>query len=277
MKKFRLLLLAVLLGFGLISCDFKAVNAENKAIAAQEQENKQEQKATFNQDSIQFVAPLTNKAEQIVERKAYIVSYNKDTKCPNWVAWKLTAERCNGELERPQNAFQEDKDVPKPRATLADYKKSGWTRGHMCPAGDNKWDEDAMMESFLLTNMCPQSAALNSGRWNDIERLCRQWVEKYGELYIICGPIFYNQEHQTIGTNKVVVPEAFFKVVVSLGTEPKAIGFICKNMGEKKSRSNYVNSIDEIERITGYDFFPNLDDKIEKMIEVQKDLNNWQK
>jgi len=74
---------------------------------------------------------------QILVRKGYVTSYNKDTKCPNWVAWHLTAEHSDGDIPRPSNAFHEDDDVPEPRVQWYDYKGSGYTRGHMCPAGDN--------------------------------------------------------------------------------------------------------------------------------------------
>ena len=99
--------------------------------------------------------PAAIEGEQILERMAYTASYNQETRCPNWVAWKLTAEHADGEVKR-NSRFYEDEEVPAPRATPADYKGSGWSRGHMCPAGDNKWDEEAMTQSFLLTNVCPQ-------------------------------------------------------------------------------------------------------------------------
>ena len=120
--------------------------------------------------------PVTTRSlkEQLLYRKNYVVSYNSDTKCPNWVFWQLTREHADGNVKRPDYAFHEDMEVPAPRAELADYKGSGYDRGHMCPAGDNKWDADAMYESFLMTNMCPQNQNLNSGLWNQIEMQCRK-------------------------------------------------------------------------------------------------------
>lgn len=262
LKLFAFLFVSSLL---LSSCDFTKAKATNSS-----QDIK-------NYEGVEIPAKLENTPEQILHRIAYTVSYNKETKIPNWVAWKLTKEHCEGDIQRPTSAFHEDKEVSKPRATLADYKGSGWSRGHMCPAGDNKWDADAMYESFLLTNMCPQDSKLNAGRWNDIESLCRKWAKEYGEVYIVCGPILYKQKHKTIGNNKVVIPEAFFKVVLCLSGEPKAIGFICKNNGEKQNRDYYVNTVDNVERITGIDFFPNLDDAIENKIEAKADLKDWAK
>ena len=147
-----------------------------------------------------------------IKRIAYTLSYNKTTLIPNWVAWHLTGEHTDGDIPR-DNAYYEDESVPLPRATNEDYHESGWSRGHMCPAGDNKWDAETMRESNLLTNICPQHASLNSGLWNVIERDCRKWAKEFGSAYIVCGPVLLNEEHETIGKNKIVVPEAFFKVI----------------------------------------------------------------
>lgn len=212
--------------------------------------------------------------EQIIKRKAYTVSYNKDTKCPNWVAWYLSAAHTDGEWAR-SNDFREDYDVPAPRATNDDYRGSKWSRGHMCPAGDNKWDADVMSETFLMSNVCPQDRNLNSGLWNRVEMDCRKWAKKYGGVYIVCGPLYYNKEHELIGYNKVVVPEAFYKVILCLEGKPKAIGFIVKNNEGTKKKDQYVNSVDEVERITGYDFFPELPDDIENVVEAKANLSDW--
>lgn len=219
-------------------------------------------------------APLSLISEQLMEKSSYIISYNKDTKIPNWVAWHLTAAHTDGDLPR-DNGYYEDEEVPLPRATNEDYHGSGWSRGHMCPAGDNKWDSVAMRESNLLTNMCPQHASLNSGLWNRIEQDCRKWAKIHGDLYIVCGPVFLNQEHETIGANKVVVPEAFFKVILCLKPKPKAIGFIVRNDEGTKKRSQYVNTVDEVERITRMDFFPALHDDIENEVEAHADIDDW--
>ncbi len=227
-------------------------------------------------DRIEIPLPLNNKFEQILYRKNYTVSYNKDYRIPNWVAWHLTAEHVSGQVRRPNNAWHEDLQVPEPRATISDYKGSGWSRGHMCPAGDNKWDSDAMYESFLLTNCCPQNANLNSGDWNQLEMSCRRWAEKYGEIYIVCGPILFNQEHETIGPNKIVVPEAFFKVVLCLNGKPKGIGFIRRNTDTYRRKDLYINSIKEVERITGITFFPLLPKEVSDSIKSNADLKDWQ-
>ena len=172
--------------------------------------------------------------------------------------------------------IEDDMDMPSPKGTKADYYNSGYDRGHLCPAGDNKWNQKAMDECFLMTNMCPQTHALNAGIWNSIEQQCRTWAKKYGRVYIVCGPIFLNKQHRKLGKNKVVVPDAFFKVILRTGKNPQAIGFICRNQGATGlQKKDFVNSVDEVERITGYDFFSKLPDNIEKKIEAKADINRW--
>ena len=116
---------------------------------------------------------------------------------------------------------------------------------------------------------------LNSGVWNQIEMSCRRWAEQYGDIYIVCGPILFQQEHETIGPNKVTVPEAFFKVVLCLNGTPKGIAFICRNTDGSKAKDFYVNSISQVERITGITFFPTLPKDIAKSVKSNADLNAW--
>lgn len=212
----------------------------------------------------------------ILERAGYVTSYNKKTKLPNWVAWHLTADNTKGSHSRKGIDFMEDEDVPTPRADDWDYYNSGYDRGHMCPAGDNKWDSEAMRQSFLFTNICPQAPGLNRGDWNEMENACRSWARENGDIYIVCGPILYKVRHKTIGKHKVVVPEAFFKVVLCMRGTPKAIGFIYKNGDGNRPKGDYVNSVDEVERITGFDFFQSLPDDVEKALEATADLDEWQ-
>jgi len=229
---------------------------------------------SFDSVAIEIPHPLEGIPEQILKRVSYITSYNNETKIPNWVAWHLTAEQTDGPCKRLSN-FHEDEEVPTPRATLSDYRGSGWSRGHMCPAGDNKWDEKAMYDSFSLINVCPQNSSLNSGLWNSIEMDCRKWARQYGDIYIVCGPVLMRGNHETIGENEVVVPEAFFKVVLCLNGKPRAFGFIVRNTDGNKKRDLYYNSVDQVERITGIDFFPALPDDIEDEVEATADINNW--
>lgn len=229
-----------------------------------------------SQEKILVPAPSARYSEQRLSRAGYEVSYNAQNRIPNWVAWLLTSNHTNGSFKRSGIAFQEDTDVPTPRATHFDYVRSGYDRGHMCPSGDNRWSKEAQEQSFLMTNICPQNHNLNAGDWNEMEQQCRKWAKKYGNLHIVAGPILYRGAHKTIGKNKVVVPEAFFKVVLCMKGKPKAIGFVYKNAPGNRPKGDYVNTIDQIERITGIDFFADLPDEIEKKVEAEADIDDWQ-
>lgn len=212
----------------------------------------------------------------LLQRKAYVACYSPDNLIPNWVAWELTAEHADGDCPR-DSRYYEDTSVPKPRATNDDYRgvgKVGLSRGHMCPAGDCKWDADAMSETNLLTNICPQESGLNSGMWNQIEQACRRWAVKYDRIYIVCGPLLYRQEHSTIGEHNIIVPEAFFKVILRLGNDPACIAYVMKN-GDRGKKRNYINSLSQVERITGYRFFPNLPDSIRAKIQDEASEDKW--
>ena len=146
----------------------------------------------------------------------------------------------------------------------------------MCPSADCKWSEEAQLESFLFTNACPQVHGLNAGDWNEIEQQCRRWAKEYGGLYIVSGPVLYKKSrNKKIGKNKVTVPEAFFKVVLRMGDNPQAIGFVYKNEAGDNPKSSYVNTVDEVERITGLDFFTALPDDVEYRVESKADLRAW--
>jgi len=116
---------------------------------------------------------------------------------------------------------------------------------------------------------------LNSGDWNEIEIACRRWAQNLNDIYIICGPIYFRKEHQTIGANRIMVPDAFFKVVICLNGTPKGIGFICRNTEGNRRKDLYVNSISQVERITGMIFFPNLPSDISFMVKNGADIKSW--
>lgn len=287
MKNFRAYFLLFIAVVALCSCDLaknnKALISEAGKALVEELDQKNGEAGACDasagaaeaDDKLVMQTSPKGTPEQILERTGYVASYNKVTLLPNWVAWHLTAERTEGSAKRSGVDFAEDTEVPEPRATDWDYYNSGYDRGHMCPAADNKWSKKAMEESFLFTNMCPQNGNLNRGDWNEMEMACRKWAKKYGDLYIVCGPILYKGKHKTIGKNKVVVPEAFFKVVLRTGDDPQAIGFIYKNTSGNRPKDSYVNTVDEVERITGIDFFPSLPDDVEKKVEAECDLGLW--
>lgn len=214
-----------------------------------------------------------------LDRMGYTLSYNPEELIPHWVAWELNSERLIERESRSDN-FSPDPDLdPRTAVTTYEYKGSGWDRGHMSPAGDNRWHWRAMDESFYMTNICPQNGSLNRGDWKELEEACRRWAA-VEPVYIVCGPILYaTPKYGYIGHElDIRIPDAFFKVVLT-GVEsgkPRAIGFIYKNEACNQRMDKYVNSIDQVERITQLDFFSALDDDVERRVEAECDLALWQ-
>lgn len=214
----------------------------------------------------------------IFERICYSLSYNNITRQPNWVMWELLGEHVMKRKVGVWNEYREDLSLPEEyRSKLSDYAYSGYDRGHMCPGGDCNWSEDGRDETFLLSNMCPQNPNLNRGDWKEIEIACRKWAKKYGRVLIVCGPIFLkSQIHQVIGNNNIPIPEAFFKIVlIPDSISPKGIGFVCRNTDGNRNKDFYVNSIKQVERITGYKFFPNLGNSIKEQVYNNYSIENW--
>lgn len=212
--------------------------------------------------------------EEIVEYRGMTVSYNRDTHNPNWVAWELTADEATGDEPR-YNTFVADENV-KGCASPDDYRNTGYDRGHMAPAGDMKWNQEAMRQSFYMTNIAPQAGVLNRGAWKKLEEKCRQRAINDSAIVIVCGPVPGDPVNMRIGTTGVVVPERFFKVILSPYTStPQAIGFIMPNGNVPGGMQTHAMSVDEVERITGYDFFSALPDEIENEIESKSNFTRW--
>lgn len=224
-----------------------------------------------NLESVLMPRGLSN---TVVKYKGYTAHFNKNLHIPNCVVYEITASEARGRRER-EGDFERDKNVTG-CPNWWDYRDSGYDRGHMAPAGDMKWDEQAMNETFYLTNICPQDDELNAGLWNDLEVKVREWAKRDKSLIVITGPIV-DSNPKTIGQDMdIAVPEAFFKVVLATKTQPmKAIAFICPNSACGGSLNKYAVSIDEVEKRTGMNFFNALPDDVEDKLESTCNPNQW--
>ena len=229
----------------------------------------------INLEGIEIPIITEERSDRVITHKGYTVSYNYDWKIPNWVAYELTDLEVQGEVPR-YDRFKPDPMVPQgATATTNDYKHSGYDRGHMAPAADMKWDEQVMKESFYLSNICPQNPNLNGGVWKDLEEQVRDLASQKGKIFVVCGPIV-NDISNTIGENKVVVPQAFYKVLLQEENgEIHTIGFVYENASGRKPMSTYAMTVDEVENLTNIDFFPSLPNKIENKVEAEVDFSQW--
>ena len=256
-----------------IQIDFQEATRQTETQQTQTEINQTE--TVIQSVNLEIPAKLKDRSEKIMKRTNYTVSYNRNWNLPNWVAWELNRSETKGKNNR-RDEFVADTELPKANQVEPwDYSGSGYDRGHMCPAGDNHFSSKAMDECFLMSNMCPQNHELNTGKWNDLEIACRRWANRYGEVYIVCGPIIDKRKGKRIGKDHdIIVPEQFFKVILITSTKPaRAIGYIFENNGSDRPYKAY--SIDEIEQKTGMDFFPNLPDNIEDIVESRYEISDW--
>lgn len=218
-------------------------------------------------EGLEIPLATSGRQGQIIVHTGHTLAYDSRNKTPQWVAWELTRQETEGKEPR-SNSFQPDPQLNGNRVEHSDYTNSGYDRGHMAPAGDMKWDKDAMQESFYMSNICPQNHNLNIGRWNDLETKCRTWASKYNKVYIVCGPIYNGKRNEYIGARRVKVPDAFFKVVLINDTrKPVAMGFLFDNQATTRPLADHLVSVDSIESLTGLDFFSALPDELEDQLE----------
>ncbi|MCQ2280427.1 MAG: DNA/RNA non-specific endonuclease [Bacteroidales bacterium] len=235
--------------------------------------NEREPKVEVTDSKLEY--PAFAKEDDVIEHIGYTTAYNHSTLTPNWVAYELTATAAAGTVPR-SDEFAQDEALEGRQADLSDYRGSGYDRGHMAPAADMKWSEEAMLESFLLTNMCPQVHAMNAGCWETTEKMGRRIANQYGNVWIVCGPIYDECEQGTIGANKVAVPDAFFKAfLINTNGQYSSIAFIMKNSEEPQNLKASSMTVDALETIIHRDLFHNLPDDVENEIEAKIVKKHW--
>lgn len=219
----------------------------------------------------------TSTTGQIVRHKFYALSYLEKYEIPEWVAWELTANRLNQEWVQRTNNFRPDPKVETGSATPDDYRNTRFDRGHLVPAADMAFSEEAMSETFYLSNIAPQDPAFNKGVWRELEELTRDWAKRFKHLYVVTGPVFNAPVKFWIGENQVAVAPAFYRVILDLDEpEKKAVAFVIPNQLSTERIETYATTIDEVENLTGIDFFPNLMEKsLEDELESSFDMSLW--
>ena len=213
-------------------------------------------------------------SNQIVQHEYYTLSYNESAEQADWVAYELKKENIkNNDFKRPY--FIEDKKVASHSADWRNYKNSGYDKGHLCPAGDMDFDLNAYNDTFYTSNISPQNHDFNAGIWNRLEQKVRFWAQRYDGVIVITGGVLKNTS-KTIGHEKVVVPNYFYKIIFE--NEPnkhKMIAFLMPNEKSNKALYQYVVSVDGIKKRTGIHFFPNLEDALETKLEKSNDSKAW--
>ena len=214
----------------------------------------------------------TSTTGALYSHSSYSFSYSENHEQSEWVAYVLEKnDLTNLNFQRP--FFEQDPLVKTASADWRNYKNSGYDKGHLCPAADRKSSFSDYNETFFTSNISPQKHDFNSGVWNRLEEKVRYWALKYDGLYVVTGGVL-NDNLKSIGKEKVSVPKYFYKVLLTKDGS-RMIGFLVPHQKSNQPTYEFTATVDDIEKMTGIDFFPKLSDTIENELESKSDYKEW--
>ena len=229
----------------------------------------------------------TNSDNYLIDHKYYIESYNKTKGEPNWVSWHVSSKDL-GDIDRLNDFRPDSIYLPKGwyEADNTSYRGSGFDRGHNCPSGDRTSSTDANSTTFLMDNIIPQAPNNNRHTWEHLEVFCRQQVRKGNEAYIIMGSygsggvgkVGFNT---TIAYQHIRVPAHIWKIILIIPDGDADLERIDSNTqiiavdtpNDNSISSNwmdYLCTVRDIEKATGYRFFSSLPDDIKNNFATRK-------
>lgn len=221
-------------------------------------------------------------SENYVEHAGMILEYSEVHKQAKWVAHMILPEIKEGKVTRT-NDFRIDKKIVSGTATQQDYFLTdtltdgtveytgfGYDRGHLAPSADFRWSAKALSESYYYSNIAPQLADFNREAWKDLESLLRKYVINNNvPLYVVTMPILKEGLHSIKGSrNKLTIPEQYAKVAYD-PINKRCIGFILEHKKIEKALHNFAVTVDEVETLSGFDFFTTLNEAYETVLDKE--------
>ena len=225
---------------------------------------------TFTQS---YELPVQAPREQRVVHTLFTLSYSEGYELPSWAAYQLTPEQAKA-TGTFREKYNEDPMVTTGTSTTKDYRDAGFIMAQLVPVEDMFTSPKAIEESFLMSNIVPQKPAFSKFIWKTNEKLIREWAKEGNTLYIVAGPVLADAPFGSFGPSKVSIPTRYYKAVLDLHGE-RAIGFLFRNNVASGKPGSFAVSVDELEKITGLDFFPTLPDNLEQVVESNLDFSKW--
>ncbi|MBF8150324.1 DNA/RNA non-specific endonuclease [Winogradskyella sp. F6397] len=228
---------------------------------------------TVKENTNEYFLP-TSTTNQVIYHQNYSLSYSEPHEQAEWVAYELKASHLSyTNHKRPY--FEIDKAVKTGAAHWRNYKNSGYDRGHLCPAADRRFTKSAHDETFLTSNISPQEHQFNAGVWNRLEQKVRYWAKKNDGVFVVTGGVL-EDNLKGIGDESVSVPNQFYKVILdNTNGKIKMLAFLMDHKKSDLPLYKFVVSVDEVETLTGIDFFPELEDSIENRLEASSSYKSW--
>ncbi len=212
---------------------------------------------------------------ELIKHQFYTLSYVEKYEQAEWVSYELTKKSLQKPNVKRTDWFEVDAKVSTGSAKHSDYSGSGYTRGHLVPAGDMAFDKEAMEETFLMSNMSPQLRAFNNGIWRELEEQVRDWVYQNDKLCIISGPVF-KKDIKRLKRGNVAVPDAFFKVIADTELpDQKGVAFLIPHAASDKPLQDFMITIDSLESITGINFFNTQNQSWDEKMETKFNGSSW--
>lgn len=230
-------------------------------------------------EQLNDLAPSHSFDDEFISRDGYVVSFDQKSLQPRFTIHILTDSMTRGYASRQGVKIDDTERIYSHTAKHSDYSYSGYDRGHMVPAGDFSCCQKLLESTFKMSNIAAFDSVLNRHAWQELESYTRRMARKYGRIAVITGAVFKSNE--IIGrSNRIKVPSHFYKILVrnySTNKEPKAIAaFIFENKAIYSfSKSKHQSTIDEIEKLTGLDYFYQLESSQQANFEASLRVGSW--
>jgi len=258
-------IIAIIIVIGIYSYDFFIEQKAKEEVITEGR--------TVKENTNEFYLP-TSKTDQIVHHQNYSLSYSEPHEQAEWVAYELKSSHLSS-INRKRPYFEIDDAVKTGAAHWNNYKKSGYDKGHLCPAGDRRFTKAAHDETFLTSNISPQEHQFNAGVWNRLEQKVRYWAKKNDGVFVVTGGVL-KDNLKVIGDENVAVPNQFYKVILdNTNGKIKMLAFLMDHENSNLPLYKFVVSVDSLEILTGIDFFPELEDSIENKLEASASYKSW--
>jgi len=261
------------------------VETAKKILLAQVEKTKL---AIYHQSLLTHGLPALEKDEKVIHHSLFSLVYSEPHEQAKWVAHLISPDILNGSVPR-SNDFRADPKVITGTAIeedyflriinhqgKTDYDGFGWDRGHLAPSADFRWSKKAVSESYFYSNMSPQTPDFNRKSWAALENDLRAYVyREQVPLYVVTGGVL-TPDLPVIerSIQKVAIPQFFWKVAIDLDNK-RGIGFLMPNQLADYPTEHYATTIDDIEQLTGIDFYAALADNLEQNIEGQRQTKDW--
>jgi endonuclease G len=225
-------------------------------------------------EAYRYYAPRTENPQYVLDYHGFVLEFDSMSRSAKWVCYALCRNNLGDGVERSGN-FRMERRLGALSPKDMDYRNSGYDRGHLAPAADMSYSEEAMYDSFFLTNASPQLPGFNRGIWKRLEEKVREIAMEKDSIWVITGPVLQNTLPKLVGSD-LRIPEVYFKVIYKpSSTDPQGIGFLLRNESSSADLTEFIVSIDSVESLTSIDFFPWLAPMMEAKVENKYSLPYW--